>query len=101
MTFHPLERLHRLYDGYSQAFTVNGRALLLIQTGNAVHIIANQCPHMNSALTHASIEGDIIRCPSHRFEFRLSSGLPLKTGGGGSLQRFPVSYEGNQVGVCL
>lgn len=104
MTFYPLERLHRLYDGYSRALTVNGRALLLIQTESKVYLLANQCPHKNSPLTHAKIEGDIIRCPLHRFEYKLSSGLPAKAVfecGGGKLQRFPIAYEGTQVGVYL
>lgn len=104
MTFHPLERLHRLHDGYVGAFTVNGLDLLLIQTGNDIHLIANRCPHMNSPLTHARVEGDIIRCPAHRFEYSLQTGLPARPvfeQGGGRLQRYTVAYEGNQVGVYL
>lgn len=101
MAFYPLERLHRLYDGYAQAFNVNGQSLLLIQSGSRTHIVANRCPHMNSPLTHAQIEGDIIRCPLHRFEYCLSSGLPAKAPAGGKLQGFAVAYEGNQVGVDL
>ncbi|MCW8193532.1 Rieske (2Fe-2S) protein [Proteobacteria bacterium 005FR1] len=104
MTFFPLERLHRLHDGYMQAFTVDGQPLLLVHTDGRTHLIANRCPHMNAPLTHASIEGDIIRCPLHRFEYRLSSGLPAREvfeAGGGRLQRYSLAYEGNQVGVYL
>lgn len=104
MTFYPLERLHRLHDGYVRAFSINGHELLLIQADNATHLIANRCPHMNSRLTHATVEGDIIRCPAHRFEFCLSSGLPARPAfeqGGGRLQRYSIAYEGNQVGVYL
>lgn len=103
MTFYPLERLHRLRDGYRQAFTVNGLSLLLLHAEGKTHLIANRCPHMNASLSHATVDGDVIRCPGHRFEFYLSSGLPTRPvfESGGRLQRYPLAYEGNQVGVYL
>jgi nitrite reductase/ring-hydroxylating ferredoxin subunit len=103
VAFYPLERLHRLHDGYQQAFTVCGLSLLLIQTEGKTHLIANRCPHMNAPLDHARVEGDVIRCPLHRFEYRLSSGLPARPvfPAGGSLQPYPLAYEGNQVGIYL
>lgn len=103
MKFYPLEYLHRLHDGYFRSFSVAGRSVLLLQSDGAVHIIANRCPHMNSTLDRAHVEGDIIRCPAHRFEYNLSTGLPARAAfaGGGRLERFRPSYEGNQIGIVL
>lgn len=103
MMFYPLEYLHRLYDGYLRPFSVAGRPVLLLQTEGAVHIIANRCPHMNASLDRAQIEGDVIRCPAHRFEYLLSSGLPARPAfaTGVRLERYRVMYEGNQVGLLL
>lgn len=103
MTFYPLEYLHRLYDGYIRPFSVAGHSLLLIQSEGKVHIIANRCPHMNAGLERAEIEGDVIRCPAHRFEYFLSSGEPARAAFAsvGRLERYRIMYEGNQVGVLL
>lgn len=104
MTFHPLEYLHRLHDGYRRPFIVAGRSVLLLQSEGAVYVIGNRCPHMNSSLERAQVEGGVIRCPAHRFEYFLSSGLPARQvfeAGGGRLERYPISYEGNQVGIVL
>lgn len=104
MTFYPLEYLHRLHEGYFRSFSVAGRSVLLLQSDGRTHIIGNRCPHMNSTLDRAQVEGDIIRCPAHRFEYFLSTGLPARQvfeAGGGRLERYPVSYEGNQVGIVL
>lgn len=103
MTFYPLEYLHRLHDGYCRSFSVAGRSVLLLQSEGRVYIIANRCPHMNAPLDRAEIEGDILRCPLHRFEYSLSSGMPARAAfaGGGQLEHYRVMYEGNRVGVLL
>lgn len=103
MTFYPLEYLHRLYDGYRRPFAVAGKSVLLVQTEGKVHIIANRCPHMSASLERAQIDGDVIRCPAHRFEYFLSNGLPARPvfAAGGQLERYRVMYEANQVGLLL
>ena len=103
MNFYPLEKLHRLYDGYIKPFKVAGRDLLLVQDSGSAYLISNRCPHMDAPLTHASLRGGLLRCPMHGIEFDLQSGgarggpaacLP-------SLEKFPIVYEGNQLGVML
>ena len=100
MSFVALEKLHRLYDGYLQAFNVQGHQLLLLQDGNDLHLIENQCPHMDAPLTYAKINHGYLRCPVHGIEFSLQNGA-AKNGIGGCLKRYQLAYEGNQVGVCL
>lgn len=98
MQFYPLERLHRLYDGYQRAVTVAGRSLLVLQENSQVYIIANQCPHMDAPLTYATIKQGILRCPLHGIEFKLTTGESV-LGAVGPLKRFAPVYSGDQVGV--
>ena len=98
MTFYPLEKIHRLYDGYQQAFTVAGKDLLLIQDSGEVFLLRNACPHLSAPLTYASINNGVIRCPMHGIDFQLRSGCALLSPIG-PLEKFEPVYEGNQLGI--
>jgi len=104
MAFYPLQHLHRLQDGYKEAFKVAGHSLLLIQEGGKTYIIEDRCPHMDVPLERGVLLPDQkIRCMAHGIEFDLNSG---KAGGPlantlDCLKHFPVAYEGSQVGVDL
>ena len=100
MAFYPIERLHRLYDGYQRAITLAGHSLLLVQVDGQVHALRNICPHMDAPLTYATIKNGILRCPLHGIEFRIQDGCALRSPVG-SIQKFRVAYEGDQVGVEL
>ena len=100
MAFTAIEKLHRLHDGYKQTVSVQGKQLLLIQDRNQVYLVENRCPHMDAPLTYATINNGFIRCPMHGIEFSLRDGQS-KTGVGGCLKKYPVAYEGNQIGIAL
>lgn len=100
MAYYPIEKLHRLYDGYQQALTVAGRSLLVIQEEGKVFIINNVCPHMDAPLTHSTIKQGVLRCPLHGLEFELPSGKALRSPIG-PLVHFQPVYEGDSVGVEL
>lgn len=102
MAFYPLEQLSRIQDGYKRAFNVGGKALLLCQVEAQLFLIENRCPHMDVALSDgALVPGMKIRCRAHGIEFDMQSGRacgPL-AGTLAGLTKFPIIYEGHQVGV--
>lgn len=103
MSFHVLEKLSQLYDGYRKEFRVSGRSLLLLQDEGRVYLIENRCPHMDAPLTHSTVSHGKLRCPIHGIEFVLSTGAacgPLM-GTLDSLVSFPIVYEGNTLGVDI
>ncbi|MFL0808933.1 MAG: Rieske 2Fe-2S domain-containing protein [Agarilytica sp.] len=104
MAFIALEQLSRLHDGYQRAFSVEGQALLLCQLEGQVFVIENRCPHMDVSLTSATqLPGPMLRCSAHGIAFDMISGKaqgPLADTLG-CLKKFPLVYEGAQVGVDL
>jgi len=104
MAFFPIEQLNRLYDGYQKAFKIAGRDLLLLQQDGVPFVIENRCPHMDAPLTYAAqVPGGLLRCRVHGIEFELASGKacgPLANTIDG-LKKFPVVFDGNQLGVDL
>jgi nitrite reductase/ring-hydroxylating ferredoxin subunit len=100
MAFYPLERLMNLYDGYQRVFRVAGKSLLLVQNEGRCYILLNQCPHQLRPLDGANVKQGIITCRFHGMGFDLNTGQ-TNDGCNNVLQRFPVVYEGNQLGVDL
>lgn len=104
MSFFPLEQLSKMYDGYQQDFNVDGHQLLLCQLEGQVFIIENRCPHMDVTLTYAmQLPGMKIRCRAHGIEFDLPSGRacgPLADTLE-SIKKYPVIYEGSQLGIDI
>ena len=103
MTFHRLATRADLFDGYKQAFTVQGAEVLLVQTAGKIYAIENKCGHFGIALDTGRVTGTRIQCSQHGAEFDLSSGQvtnhvvaqcdPLRT--------FVVVLHGDDVGVEL
>jgi nitrite reductase/ring-hydroxylating ferredoxin subunit len=103
MTFHRLATRADLFDGYKQAFSVNGAAVLLVQTEGKIYAVENKCGHFGIPLDPGRVVGARIRCSQHGAEFDLSSGVvtnhvvaqcdPLRT--------FVVAVRGEDVGVEL
>ena len=101
MTFHRLATRAELFDGYKQAFTVNGVAVLLVQTEGKIYAVENKCGHFGIALDIGRLIGARIQCSQHGAEFDLLSGEvtnhvvaqcdPLRT--------FAVVLRGDDVGI--
>lgn len=103
MAFYGLANLADLHDGFSAAHNVNGRPLLLVQEGGEIFVIENRCPHMDAPLASGRVKDGAIICRAHGIGFDLRTGRargPLSDTLD-CLRFFPVSYQGNKVGVEL
>jgi nitrite reductase/ring-hydroxylating ferredoxin subunit len=74
-------------DGYEVALHVNALgegeqvevfvgdvSICLAKVDGQLHAVENACPHAGAALSEGELEGQIIRCPLHGWEFDLSDG---------------------------
>ncbi len=104
MAFFPLEQLSRLYDGYQKPFNVDGQQVLLCQLEGQLFLIENRCPHMDVPLSSATqLPGRQLRCQAHGIAFDLNTGKatgPLADTLD-CVKKFPLVYEGTQVGLEL
>ncbi len=99
--FYPLEKLHRLHDGYQKAIKVGRHELLLLQDEGRLYLIENRCPHMDAPLTFASVREGVIRCPMHGIEFSLRTGEGRTPAPLSPIKIFTPIYDGSVVGVEL
>jgi nitrite reductase (NADH) small subunit len=78
--------------GRVELVTVNGEDVALYRRGDEIFAIGNQCPHQGGNLCDGDVEGDIVICPLHGWEFDLRSGACM-TVPGESVPRYVVTVE--------
>ena len=84
--------LAALPDGAVELAVVNGLDVALFRRGDEILAIGNECAHTGGNLCDGAVEGDIVTCPLHGWEFDLRSGACM-TVPGESVPRFVVSVE--------
>jgi nitrite reductase (NADH) small subunit len=88
--------LAALAPGQTELVTVDGEDVALFRRGEEVFAIGNQCPHQGGNLCDGVVEGDIVICPLHGWEFDLRSGACM-TVPGESVTRYEVSIDDGAV----
>lgn len=103
MRFFPLEKLINLRDGYSRQFKIDNLHLLLVQQLGELYLFEAHCPHRAHPFSAVDIDGGILRCPLHQYEFSLTDGTLIHATEEHcrGLRIFPLVYEGNEIGVVL
>jgi len=85
-----------LPPGQAALVTVDGEDVALFRRRDEIFAIGNQCPHQGGSLSDGFVEGDIVTCPLHGWEFDLRSGACM-TVPGESVPRYTVTVEDDAV----
>lgn len=88
--------LAALPPGKTALVTVDGEDVALFRQGNEIFAIGNECPHQGGSLSDGLIEGDIVICPLHGWEFDVRSGACM-TIPGESVPRYAVTVEAGAI----
>jgi nitrite reductase/ring-hydroxylating ferredoxin subunit len=91
-------RLADLPPGTGMAVYAGGRDIGLFNLGDEIVAIGNECPHQSGSLGDGRLEGEIITCPLHGWEFDARTGACM-TIPGESVPRFRARVEGGVVFV--
>ena len=100
MAFVKVASLHELPPGRARIIRAEGESIALFNLGGEIVALGNVCPHEGDSLGEGTVEGDIVICPGHGWEFDLRSGACM-TIPGESVPRFPVSVEGDAIMIDL
>jgi len=98
--FVKVANLSDLGPGSSMTIEANGKAVALFNVDGAVYALDNTCLHRGGPLGEGFLEGDVVACPWHMWEYNVRTGEKL---GDPSLKvaTYPVEVEGNDVRVQL
>jgi len=75
---------------------VNGHDVAVFRRGEEILAIGNDCPHQGGSLCDGWVEGDIVICPVHGWEFDMRTGACM-TVPGESVPRYTATVENGAV----
>jgi nitrite reductase (NADH) small subunit len=88
--------LEELPPGSAKSVEVQGRAVALYNLDGTVVATDNTCPHRGGPLGEGDLEGEIITCPWHNFQYDVKTGRCL-TNAALSLACHPVRLDGKSI----
>jgi len=89
-----------LWDGDKVAVVADGRPVLLVRVDGGLAAYADACPHKGTPLRDGVLEGGVLTCSVHRWEFDAKSGDSINPVGK-RLSCFPVRVEGGRIFVAV
>jgi len=91
--------ISELSVGSSKTVDVNGKAIALFNVGGQVYAVDNTCLHQGGPLGDGLLEGEVVTCPWHFWEFNVRTGEKV---GEPSLRisTYPVQVEGDDIKVA-
>ncbi len=92
--------LSALKAGESKVVEVEGRTLALFNVGGTVYCLDNTCLHRGGPLGEGTLEGDIVTCPWHGWQYNVRTGESLKDPSV-RVATYPVRVEGRNIQVSI
>jgi nitrite reductase/ring-hydroxylating ferredoxin subunit len=63
-----------LWDGEMESYDLDGREILLVRLDGEYHAYDGTCPHKSTALITGTLEGNLLTCGAHEWEFDARTG---------------------------
>jgi nitrite reductase/ring-hydroxylating ferredoxin subunit len=89
-----------LTPGSAKAVEVKGKALALFNVAGAIYATDNACLHQGGPLGEGMLEGEVVTCPWHLWEYNVRTGEKV---GEASLKlaTYPVQVDGTDIKVAV
>lgn len=86
--------------GSCKTVEVQGKAIALFNVGGKIYALDNTCLHQGGPLGEGRLEGEVVTCPWHVWEFNVRTGEKV---GEPSLRvaTYPVQVDGDDIKVAL
>lgn len=89
-----------LWEGDMQSFDVGEHEVLLVNINGRVHAWHGVCPHQSVALVEGSLEGKVLTCRAHLWQFDVCTGRGINPDSA-RLKEFPVRVVNGKIRVGL
>lgn len=98
MSFVRAARKEEIPPGTIREFQVDGKPMALANVGGSYYAIDNTCLHRGGPLGQGVLEGGVVTCPWHGWQFDVTSGkIPVNPAVGVSC--YKVEVRGDDVWV--
>lgn len=79
---------------------VDGHAIAVFNVDGTFYAIDNTCVHRGGPLGEGELEGDIVTCPWHAWQYNVKTGLCINNPSA-KVQSYQVKVEGSDIKVLL
>lgn len=86
--------------GSGMVAEVNGKTIALFNVDGKYHAIDNTCVHRGGPLGEGDLEGDVVTCPWHGWQFNVTTGTCVNNPSA-RVTSYPVQIEGSDIKVLL
>jgi nitrite reductase (NADH) small subunit len=87
-------------SGQGIVVEVNGKTLAVFNVDGAFHAIDNTCIHRGGPLGEGDLEGSVVTCPWHGWQYDVTTGACVANPAA-KVERYEVKVEGTDVKVLL
>jgi len=100
MAFLRAARKDELPVGAIREFAVEGKAIALAHVDGKIYAISNTCLHRGGPLGSGELNGKVVTCPWHGWQYDVTTGkLTMNPAAG--VQCYPVEVRGEDIFVDL
>ncbi|HEV3275760.1 MAG TPA: Rieske 2Fe-2S domain-containing protein [Terriglobia bacterium] len=92
--------LSDLPPGACRTVEVSGRPVALFNVAGTVHCLANECLHRGGPLGEGTLEGDVVTCPWHLWQYNVRTGENL-IDPAVKVKTYAVQVDGDDVKVAV
>jgi nitrite reductase (NADH) small subunit len=79
---------------------INGKSIAVFNIEGSFYAIDNTCIHRGGPLGEGEVEGTVVTCPWHGWQFNVTTGACVNNPSG-RVESYPVKVEGADVKVLL
>ena len=90
-----------IWEGDLVTRQVDGIDVLLVNVDGKVHAYRDRCPHAGTPLNQGLLEGKVLTCPTHLWQFDVVNGGVGVNPKNCRLMRYPVRIEDGNVLVQI
>ena|SRR5579883_1292129 len=93
--------LSELTPGKCKAMELNGKRVVLVNSGGAVYALEDSCTHLGAPLSQGFLAKGSITCEWHGASFDLCTGAALNAPATEAVQIYEVRINGEQIEVLI
>jgi nitrite reductase/ring-hydroxylating ferredoxin subunit len=79
--------------------TAKGLTVLLMKRHGEIFALTNRCPHMGCALGGGSMDGYVLTCPCHDWQFDIRTGKMVPSDTGVVLQTYAWKIDSGKIEI--
>ena len=89
-----------LKPGSGKVAEINGQSIAIFNVEGTYYATDNTCLHRGGPLGEGELEGEVVTCPWHAWQFNVKTGISVNNPSA-CVKTFPIKVEGNDVKISL